>query len=59
MEVTVSEALFWVSLGYFGWVRHYFGCLGVLGGDRALFWVDGGKWGIILGGWGWVGHYSW
>ena len=28
-----------------------------MGVSRALFWVDGGVWGIILGGWMWVGHY--
>ena len=45
MEVSVSETLFRVSVGYFGWVRHYFGWVGVLGGDGALFWVDSSKWG--------------
>ena len=37
---------------------HYFGWVGVAGG--ALFWVSGvagGFWDIILGEWGWVGHY--
>ena len=29
-------------------------CMGVGG---ALFWVDGDGWGIILGGWGWLGHF--
>ena len=28
-------------------MEHYFGKVG----------VSGGKWGIILGGWGWLGHY--
>ena len=42
--VVVSEALFWVSVGYFGWVGHY------LGWGR----VSEGFWGIILGGWWWV-----
>ena len=23
----------------------------------ALYWMGGGGWGIILGEWGWVGHY--
>ena len=57
--VTVNEALFWGSVGYFGCVGHYFGWVGEYG---ALFWVVGGEWGIILGGWvnilgawGWVG----
>ena len=34
-------------------VRHYFDKCG-------LFWMSSGKWGIILGEWGWVGcmgHY--
>ena len=48
--VTVSEALFWVSVGCFGWVGHYFGLVGVNGVYRTLFWVGGGQW-------GWVGHY--
>ena len=52
--MTVSEALFWVSVGYFGWVGHYFGWIR----------VSGDVWGIILGRkifwvgrdeWGWVG----
>ena len=49
----VSEALFWVSVGNFGWV----------GVDGPHFWVGGvggDMWGIILGGcgWGWwVGKY--
>ena len=34
-------------MGYFGRVE--------VGGT--LFWVGGGGWGIILGGWRWVGHY--
>ena len=45
--VTVSEALFWVNLGYFGWV----------GVDVALFWVSevGGKIFWVGGAeWGWV-----
>ena len=29
----------------------YFGCVGVGG---SLFWVGGGGWENILGGWGWV-----
>ena len=43
--MTVSEALFGVSVGYFGWVRHYFG------------WVEvrGGVWGLIFGRLGCVG----
>ena len=45
--VVVSEALFWVSVGYFGWVGHYLGYVG----------VGEGVWGIILGRWGWVGKY--
>ena len=28
-----------------------------MGISRALFSVGGGEWGIILAGWGWVGHY--
>ena len=36
----------------FEWKGHYFGWVEV-GGE--LFWVCGGRWGIILGGWGWVG----
>ena len=32
-------------------------------GKWALFWVGGGEWGIILGGWGWVamseGEWEW
>ena len=40
--VADSEALFWVSVGYFGWV----------GVDGALFLVSGGVWGINFG---WVG----
>ena len=47
MWVTVSEALFWVSVSYFGWAGHYFGWVG----------VSGGIWCIILGDWGWVGYY--
>ena len=31
---------------------HYFGWVEVVG---ALFWVGGGRWDIIWGGWGWVG----
>ena len=31
---------------------HYFGWVGMRG---ALFWVGEGDWGIILGGWRWVG----
>ena len=55
-------------MGYFGWVRHYFGWVEVRGGvwgiifgrlgcvgvSGTLFWVGGGEWGIILGGWEWV-----
>ena len=41
-----------INLCGWGWVRHYFGWVGVGG---ALFWVGGGGWGIILGGWGWMG----
>ena len=41
----VNKASFQVSVGYFG-------CVGVFG---TLFWVSGGVWGIILGGW--VGKY--
>ena len=37
--VADSEALFWVSVGYFGWV----------GVDGALFLVSGGVWGINFG----------
>ena len=44
-----GQALFLVSVSYFGW----------LGVDGALFWLGGGEWGIILGGWGWVGKYFW
>ena len=33
---------------------HYFGWVGMGG---ALFWVGGGEWGIVLGGWGLVEHY--
>ena len=29
--VTVSEALFWVRVGYFGWEGHYFGWVWVRG----------------------------
>ena len=46
--LAVSEALFRVSVSYFGWV----------GVGGALFWVGGGGWGgggIIFCGWGWVG----
>ena len=46
----VSEALFWVIVGYLGWV----------GVSRALFWVggvSGGGWDIILGERGWVKKY--
>ena len=51
----VSEILLWIGGGGKG---HYFGWVGVAGG--ALFWVSGvagGFWDIILGEWGWVGHY--
>ena len=49
-------------MGYFGWVRHYFGWLGVsgalfwVGGDGALFWVKHFEW-VGEGGdkRGWVG----
>ena len=34
-------------MGYFGWVGHYLGYVG----------VGEGVWGIILGRWGWVGKY--
>ena len=34
-------------VGYFGWVGHYLGYVG----------VGEGVWGIILGRWGWVGKY--
>ena len=37
--VSVSEALFLVSVGYFGWVKPYFGWV-ELGG--ALSWMGGG-----------------
>ena len=50
--MTVSEALFCVSVGYFGWVGiilggwrwlgHYFGWLEVGG---KTFWVGGSGWG--------------
>ena len=67
--VVVSEALFWVSVGYFGWVGHYLGWVGVSEGVRgiilgrwgwvgvnwALFWVGGSGWENILDEWGWVG----
>ena len=43
--VSDSEALFWVSVGYFGWVEVHGGVWGIILGG----------WGIILGGWGWVG----
>ena len=34
------------------------GCVEVYG---ALFWIGKGKWGIISGGWGWLGmsRYGW
>ena len=44
-------------MGYFRWVRHYFGWVGVRGVYRAKFWIGRSGWGIILGGWWWVGHY--
>ena len=52
--VVVSEALFWVSVGYFGWVGHY---LGYVGHYFGWVGVSGGELGIILGWWGWVGKY--
>ena len=30
---------------------------GYVGVGEALFWVGRGGWGIILGGWGWLGKY--
>ena len=43
-------------MGCFGWVRNYFGWVGVSGGVGGAFFgqvgVGGGKEGIILGGWG-------
>ena len=42
--MTVSEALSECGLFWVG---------------RALFWVGGGRWGIILGGWAWEGTFSW
>ena len=56
----VSEALFRVIVGYFGWMRHYFGWVGMSGSVWGIFCVgklSGEKWGIILGGWGRVGNY--
>ena len=44
----------WVYLGGWDIILDELGCMGVYG---TLFWVGGGKWGIILGGWGWVVHY--
>ena len=43
----VGEALFQVSVGYFGWVAHYLEWVG----------LSGGVWIIILDEWVWVGHY--
>ena len=39
---------------YFEWVGVILGRWGV---DRALFWVGGAGWVIILGVWEWVGKY--
>ena len=47
--VTVSEALFWVSVDCFGWV----------GMSRGLWGIILGKWSITLGGWRWMGKYYW
>ena len=47
--LAVSEALFRVSVSYFGWV----------GVGGALFWVGGGGWGIFLSGWRWVWVGGW
>ena len=55
-----------MSKCYFGWVGHYFEWVGLSGGVwgiilngcgmcGALFWMGGGGWKNILGGWGWVG----
>ena len=41
IRVTVNEALFWVNVGYFEWIGHYFGWVRVHG---ALCWVGGGEW---------------
>ena len=41
--MTVSEALFWVNVGYFRWVRRHFG------------WVSGGELGCMGRYLGWVG----
>ena len=42
--VTVSEALFWVSVGYFGWVGVGWSWVVVYG---ALFWVGGSRRGWV------------
>ena len=51
--VTVSEALFWVSVGYFGCMGHYLGvgewgwignCFGWVGVGGKMFLVGGGEW---------------
>ena len=55
MWVAASEALFWVSVGYFVWAEMSGGVWGIIlcggrwvGVGWALFWMSGG-------GWGWVG----
>ena len=66
--VAVSETLFWVGVGYFGWVGHYFGWVVVSGGvwsiileewmmTKTLVWVGRGGWGWMAmsgGEWRWV-----
>ena len=41
-------------MGGWGWVKAYFGCMGV---DGHFSWVGEGGWTFFMGRWGWVEVY--